>query len=121
MVPALSVATIAGLRQQTVRSKQLGDLSAAYCSSKLLLDMLEDESPRCSDLPNHLYELGLLCIALDKLPEGARHLKRAIDFLNSSNRQEDALILRKAMLILQEIETEFRCAEPQTPARRRSA
>ena len=102
------LAEIAKLKQQTSRSIEIGDLSTAYCSSKQILNMLENSSldnhiPDSSEMANVLYEVGLICIALDKYSEGTRHLQRAIEFCHDKN-ESDSWILREAGRALRDIE-----------------
>lgn len=108
MVQTHSLAEIAKLKQQTSRSIEIGDLSTAYCTSKHILNMLENSSlddyiPDSSEMANVLYEVGLICIALDKYSEGTRHLQRAIEFCQDKS-ESDCWIIREAGRALRDIE-----------------
>ncbi len=107
MVQPTNVSEIALLRTQTTRAIEMGDLSTAYCTSKRILNIMENTHPRSEDLPSHLYELGLICIALDNFPEGARHLQRAIESCEKRGRIEDAWLLKEAMFVLKDIQPEY--------------
>lgn len=103
MVQTHSAAEIAKLKKQTSRSIEIGDLSAAYCSTKLILNLLENNHSSSLERANVHYELGLICIALDKNAEGTRQLERAIECcLDTDN--SDSWLHREATRALAEME-----------------
>lgn len=103
MVQPHSASEITKLKLQTSRSIEIGDLSAAYCTSKLILNMLENNHADSSQMANVLYELGLICIALDKHSEGTRHLERSIEYCLDT-KESDSWLVREARRALNDME-----------------
>lgn len=103
MVQPYSAAEIAKLKKQTSRSIEIGDLSAAYCTAKLILNLLENNHSSSMERANVHYELGLICIALDKNAEGTRQLERAIECCLDTN-NNDSWLHREATRALGEME-----------------
>jgi hypothetical protein len=98
---------IASIRKQISKSIESGDLNSAYCDAKLVLRLIEEDDSRSDILADHLYELGLICIALDFFPEASRHLNRAIRLCQERNTGERLFIVKEASDILKNIEPEF--------------
>lgn len=107
MTQTLPQPNIASLKKQISKSIESGDLNSAYCDAKLVLRLIEDEEHRHEALADHLYELGLICTALDFFPEASRHLKRAIKLCQERNSEERAFIVKEATDVLKNIEPEF--------------
>lgn len=103
MVQPHSAAEIAKLKKQTSRSIEIGDLSAAYCTAKLILNLLENNHSSSMEKANVHYELGLICIALDKNAEGTRQLERAIQCCLDTD-GSDSWLHREATRALGEME-----------------
>lgn len=107
MTQTLPQPNIASLRKQISKSIESGDLNSAYCDAKLVLRLIEDEEHRHEALADHLYELGLICTALDFFPEASRHLKRSIKLCQERNSEERGFIVKEATDVLKNIEPEF--------------
>ncbi|MBC8000582.1 MAG: tetratricopeptide repeat protein [Leptolyngbya sp.] len=69
------------LSEQCSRS---GDYMTVYCCSKRILDLVESEpTTKKEELAQKLFDLGLICTALDYTPEAERCLTRALTIYKS--------------------------------------
>jgi len=82
-------AEIQRLTKLSEQCSRTGDYMTVYCCSKRILDLVENDlTTTKEELGQKLFDLGLICTALDYTPEAERCLTRALTLFKSAFGEE---------------------------------